>query len=200
MAAFLAGLTFEMFIVAAVLFFVLESLFLYSRVYVMNYLLLIPFVVLTVSVFQNADFNYWYLSAYPILSVMWLAAYWYMTMHRTALEISNGISREGSIEKYYDSLPYGNEGPRRHILKENVVVDGKEIFKYTYKVDIQHPYFRDLFVNGLFFLPSIIVFFCDSFFRYVYESLLAFMESVRKSFSDSINAKFVVKVDNKVEK
>jgi hypothetical protein len=200
MAAFLASITLEAFIATAVLFFVLESLFLYSRIYIMNYLLLIPFVVLTASVFQDADFNYWYLSAYPLLSAVWLAAYWYMAMHRTALEISNGISRLGSIEKYYDSLPYGNEGPRRHILKENMIVDGKEIFKYTYKVDIKHPYFDDLFVNGLFFLPSMIVFFCDSFFRYVYESLLAFMESVRKSFSDKINAKFSVTVDNKEKK
>lgn len=190
--AFLAGLTFEVFIFIVIAFFVLESVFLYAEAYLFNYLLLIPFGVLVYHFFGSHDINLWYLSTYPLLSAVWLAIYWYLTMHRTALEISNGVSREGSIKKFHDTLNYSHE-LRRHF---------KEDWQGTNKVtvvDIQHPPASELCINGLFFLPSIIVFFCDNFFRYVYNSLLAFMESVRKSFSEAINEKFAFKVPEKVD-
>jgi len=176
----LEGMSVTLFMMIVIGYLIAESVLLYWGARFFTFLLTIPFVLVVYQFFVQHEISFLYLAAYPIVAGLWTAMYWYMTMSGNALEISNGIKRSGSLEKYYGSLPYSSEY-RKHIKQNG----------NTYKVDIQHPPAADLAANGLLFIPSMLIFFFDNFFRAVYNSLWAYMESVRKSFSDAINARIV---------
>lgn len=177
----LEGMSVTLFMMIVLGYLIAESVLLYWGARFFTFLLTIPFVLVVYQFFVQHEISFLYLAAYPIVAGLWTALYWYMTMSGNALEISNGIKRSGSLEKYYGSLPYSSEY-RKHIKKNESYGEPT-----TYEVDIQHPPAADLAANGLLFIPSMLIFFFDNFFRAVYNSLWAYMESVRKSFSDAIN-------------
>ena len=128
-------------------------------------------------------FSCWWLVAYLVLSLIWLPIYWYLSLRKTASELKEAITEEGSLEQAYNKS-YNYNNIREHISKER---DGA-LFNYT--VDIQNPSSDQLVANTLLSPISIPIFFAENLIEASIRTIKATMNSIRKSLSADINNKF----------
>lgn len=173
-----------LFFVILTVLFLSELIAIYSKKYFLCYLFVGVAAAILYKVFNlNVSLEHlWYVLYYAICGLIWMPIFWYLSMLKTSKEVSTEILKYGSMEKCYQNT-YSRE------IKRNIDYDPT---KNTYKVDIIGPERTDVVNNSIFFPVSIVAFFGENLFTMTYNSLALMMESIRKSFSDSINNRFKV--------
>lgn len=164
------------------LFFIFESIFLYSKAYFWNYLILLIACLLIWRQVTNPSYLLQHLLFYPIGCFIWMPIFWYLSMLKTAREIRAGIIKYGSVNSYHNHI---DTNLSKH-FKTIPSVDRN----YSYEVDIKHPPALDIVHHSIFYPVSIVVFFGENLMSIAYNSLVGMMESIRRSFSDKINNQF----------
>jgi hypothetical protein len=162
-----------LFFIILLVFIILQFILLYNDSHVLSVgFLLVFFTLLYFTVPDWPEFNYKYLIIYPVLAILWLPVYWYMSLLRRSGEIKAGIIRYGNIERFAS-----NNNLSRDIEYEN----GK------YVVNIKHPAKVDLFTNTLFFPISIPLLFGESAINMTIDYITEWMEEIRKNINIAIN-------------
>lgn len=163
---------------------VVECGFLYARHSASLAVLMIGAVAGIVFVENVPEMNYWWLALYPVVCLIWLPIYWYLSLRKTASELKEAITDAGSVEKARARTNYTDRKIRPHI-KEHYPNDIR-----TFEVDIQNPSSDQLVANTVLAPLSIPIFFAENLIEASIRTIRGTMNKIRKSLSDGINNKF----------